>query len=176
MHVLTCCAILIDLFTNNCNNFSDEACKFLLGRGIPEDIINLPQEFLATPMGQMLRPMLSQTQDQLNSQFEARGSRMNFSGSVPPAASAAATPAPPTADSQKKSSITTGVDDEECNTPPTFSSSSTLMTVKVKISGDSGSQDVQVPVDGTVDDLMGVIAYHVKCKKSDQRLIFLGKI
>ena len=69
-----------DLFTNNCNNFSNEAATFLLGSGIPDDIINLPQEFLSTPMGQMLRPMLQTTQDQLNSRFEQQGNRMNFNG------------------------------------------------------------------------------------------------
>lgn len=67
-----------DLFTNNCNNFSNEVSKFLLGTGIPDDIINLPQEFLNTPMGQMLRPMLQTTQSQLNDRFEQQGSRMTF--------------------------------------------------------------------------------------------------
>ena len=69
-----------DLFTNNCNNFSNEVSKFLLGTGIPDDIINLPQEFLNTPMGQMLRPMLQTTQSQLNDRFEQQGSRMTFDG------------------------------------------------------------------------------------------------
>merc|ERR1719230_2331956 len=33
-----------DLFTHNCNNFSDAAAKFLLnGTGVPSEIINLPQ-------------------------------------------------------------------------------------------------------------------------------------
>lgn len=61
-----------DLFRHNCNNFSDELCKFLIGKGIPErtypasnkpgvsltlasctdtDIINLPNEVLKTPLG-----------------------------------------------------------------------------------------------------------------------------
>ena len=69
-----------DLFTNNCNNFSNEVSNFLLGTSIPEDIINLPQEFLNTPMGQMLRPMLQTTQSQLNDRFEQQGSRMTFDG------------------------------------------------------------------------------------------------
>lgn len=49
-----------NLIENNCNNFSDEASQFLLGVGIPEHIISLPKEVMATPLGQMLMPMLSQ--------------------------------------------------------------------------------------------------------------------
>lgn len=40
-----------DLFTNNCNNFSDELCKFLTGNGIPQYILDLPNEALKTPAG-----------------------------------------------------------------------------------------------------------------------------
>tara|TARA_B110000208_G_scaffold12027_1_gene14853 strand:+ start:116 stop:979 length:864 start_codon:yes stop_codon:yes gene_type:complete len=47
------------LLDNNCNNFSDEAAKFLLsGRGIPTEITGLPREILNGPLGGMLRPMM----------------------------------------------------------------------------------------------------------------------
>ena len=49
-----------DLFRHNCNNFSHETAQFLVGRGIPQHIVDLPGEILATPMGQMLAPMLQQ--------------------------------------------------------------------------------------------------------------------
>ncbi|KAM3140731.1 hypothetical protein pb186bvf_007136 [Paramecium bursaria] len=49
-----------DLFTNNCNNFTNECCQFLLGQGIPEHITGLPQEFLNTQLGQMMKPMIEQ--------------------------------------------------------------------------------------------------------------------
>jgi len=49
-----------DLFHHNCNNFSHETAQFLVGRGIPQHIVDLPGEILATPMGQMLAPMLQQ--------------------------------------------------------------------------------------------------------------------
>jgi len=49
-----------DLFHHNCNNFSNETAQFLVGRGIPQHIIDLPGEILRTPMGQMLAPMLQQ--------------------------------------------------------------------------------------------------------------------
>lgn len=48
-----------DIFTNNCNNFSDEAVKFLLGSGIPNHIIDLPNEFLRTPIGQTIAPLMN---------------------------------------------------------------------------------------------------------------------
>lgn len=47
-----------DLFAHNCNNFSNDFATFLVGRGIPEHITNLPQQVLDTPFGQMMRPQL----------------------------------------------------------------------------------------------------------------------
>ncbi len=44
-----------DLFKHNCNHFTNEACMFLVGKGIPEDIVNLAQEVLNTPLGTMKR-------------------------------------------------------------------------------------------------------------------------
>lgn len=43
-----------NLFTNNCNNFSNECAMFLTGSGIPSHIVDLPNEVLATPMGKLL--------------------------------------------------------------------------------------------------------------------------
>ena len=54
-----------DLIHFNCNNFSDAVSKFLLGKPIPEWITGLPQEFISTPVGQMLLPMLTQFQNQM---------------------------------------------------------------------------------------------------------------
>jgi thiol-disulfide isomerase/thioredoxin len=47
-----------NLFTNNCNNFSNECANFLTGSGIPSHIIDLPNEVLATPMGKQLLQMM----------------------------------------------------------------------------------------------------------------------
>jgi desumoylating isopeptidase 1 len=47
-----------NLFTNNCNNFSNECALFLTGSGIPSHIIDLPNEVLATPMGKQLLQMM----------------------------------------------------------------------------------------------------------------------
>ena len=54
-----------DLLSRNCNNFTDEAAKFLrLGKSVPSWILEVPQRFLSlsSPMGTMLRPMLEQMQ------------------------------------------------------------------------------------------------------------------
>jgi desumoylating isopeptidase 1 len=40
-----------DLLRHNCNNFSDDVATFLLGRGIPRAILDLPNEALSTPLG-----------------------------------------------------------------------------------------------------------------------------
>ncbi|KAL3474121.1 PUL domain-containing protein [Aspergillus californicus] len=47
-----------DLFLHNCNNFTQDLAMFLLGKSIPEHIRNLPQTFLSTPLGQMLKPQI----------------------------------------------------------------------------------------------------------------------
>eukprot|EP00158_Paraphelidium_tribonemae_P006045 Partr_v1_DN27641_c3_g1_i1_m65080 putative Desumoylating isopeptidase 1 len=46
------------LLDNNCNNFSNEFCQILVGKQIPAHITSLPGDFLQTPLGQMLRPMI----------------------------------------------------------------------------------------------------------------------
>ncbi|KAI8871331.1 DUF862-domain-containing protein, partial [Ramicandelaber brevisporus] len=47
------------LLDNNCNNFTEALCRFLVGRGIPERITQLPANFLATPLGQQLLPLIT---------------------------------------------------------------------------------------------------------------------
>lgn len=50
-----------NLWKHNCNNFSNDLATFLLGKGIPDHIINMPQAVLDSPMGRMLLPHLEQT-------------------------------------------------------------------------------------------------------------------
>jgi hypothetical protein len=81
-----------DLIRNNCNNFSDAVCQFLVGKSVPEEITGLPDRVFSSPMGQMLRPMVEQMQGQLG----ASGSSpipgfAGGGGGVPPAAA----PPPP---------------------------------------------------------------------------------
>ncbi|KAK5939077.1 hypothetical protein PMZ80_008380 [Knufia obscura] len=54
-----------DLFLHNCNNFSQDLAVFLVGKSIPEEISSLPETFLRTPMGQMLRGQLDQSMRQM---------------------------------------------------------------------------------------------------------------
>ncbi|KAM7212670.1 P-loop containing nucleoside triphosphate hydrolase protein [Rhypophila decipiens] len=49
-----------DLFRHNCNNFSNDFSTFLVGKGIPSHIRNMPQAVLDSPFGQMMMPMLNQ--------------------------------------------------------------------------------------------------------------------
>ncbi|CAI7908309.1 unnamed protein product [Closterium sp. NIES-54] len=42
------------LLSHNCNHFSDEVAHFLLGRGIPSRILDLPRHVLSSPQGALL--------------------------------------------------------------------------------------------------------------------------
>ena len=70
-------AMTYDLLTNNCNNFSDTICRFLVGRGIPSYIVDLPNIVMSTPGGQAFRPMIEQMQQSVRMQH---GSALPFGG------------------------------------------------------------------------------------------------
>ncbi|PYH97964.1 thioredoxin [Aspergillus ellipticus CBS 707.79] len=76
-----------DLFLHNCNNFTQDLAMFTLGTGIPEHIQNLPQTFLNTPFGQMMKP---QIESALRGVTQGTGS-----GAPAPAPRAPAATAPP---------------------------------------------------------------------------------
>ncbi|KAI9362123.1 PPPDE putative peptidase domain-containing protein [Zopfochytrium polystomum] len=46
------------LFDNNCNSFTREVCLFLVGKPIPSYISDLPSEFLSTPFGRQIAPLI----------------------------------------------------------------------------------------------------------------------
>lgn len=48
------------MFRHNCNNFSNDFATFLVGKGIPEHISNMPNAVLESPFGRMLQPQLEQ--------------------------------------------------------------------------------------------------------------------
>lgn len=64
-----------DLFLHNCNNFSQDLSVFLVGKDIPEEIRNLPETFLRTPIGQMLRGQLDQSMRQMTQAPDAVSGR-----------------------------------------------------------------------------------------------------
>lgn len=52
-------AMSYDLFTNNCNHFTDVLIEFLCGKNLEERILKLPEAVLNTPNGQLLQQMIS---------------------------------------------------------------------------------------------------------------------
>ncbi|CXJ20638.1 conserved protein, unknown function [Plasmodium berghei] len=51
-----------NLINWNCNNFTNEACNFLLGKGIPQYILNTPYEVMSTPKGKLILDMMQSCQ------------------------------------------------------------------------------------------------------------------
>lgn len=75
--------VTYSLLRHNCNNFANEVAQFLLnGRGIPEHIIRLPQEFLSSPLGATLAPMIEQMENQMRQQLVGGGSGLNPFGHI----------------------------------------------------------------------------------------------
>ena len=79
-----------DLLSRNCNNFTEEAARegLQLGRGVPGWILEVPQRFLSSPMGTMIRPMLEQMQ-LTNAAPTNVSHQMNHAQSYTPAATPA---------------------------------------------------------------------------------------
>ncbi|GFH26997.1 DUF862 domain-containing protein [Haematococcus lacustris] len=50
------------LLTNNCNHFTNEVSLLLTGSGIPSHYLTQHEVLMRSPMGQMLLPMIQQTQ------------------------------------------------------------------------------------------------------------------
>lgn len=55
---ICCRGSCYSLLKHNCNTFSEDLCQFLCGASIPKYILDLPQEFLSTPLGQSLGPLI----------------------------------------------------------------------------------------------------------------------
>ncbi|KAJ5209831.1 hypothetical protein N7449_004210 [Penicillium cf. viridicatum] len=80
-----------DLFLHNCNNFTQDLSMFLVGKSIPEHIINLPRTFLETPFGQMMKPQIEMA---LKGVTQGTGTRPAPVTSVQPTTARAVPPAP----------------------------------------------------------------------------------
>jgi len=48
-----------DVLDHNCNHFVDEASRFLLGSGIPDEVRLQPQRLMGAPVARMFRPLLN---------------------------------------------------------------------------------------------------------------------
>jgi len=57
------------LLKHNCNSFTEDLCQFLCGTSIPKYILDLPQEFLSTPLGQTLGPLIDRIGASSNNNF-----------------------------------------------------------------------------------------------------------
>ncbi|KAI1645559.1 P-loop containing nucleoside triphosphate hydrolase protein [Daldinia loculata] len=91
-----------DLFRHNCNNFSNDLAMFLLGKGIPSHIANMPQAVLDSPFGRMLQPQLAQMVEQRKAQ---RGGLLGIQDNVQPHTNGAANGVGSSAHSQRPSVI-----------------------------------------------------------------------
>ena len=87
-----------DLLTRNCNNFSHDAAigGLKLPEGVPDWILGVPQKFLSSPMGQMIRPMLENMQMSGGSSAPFSNAPTNTFAPAIPAAVAVASVAAPT--------------------------------------------------------------------------------
>ncbi|KAM0898734.1 hypothetical protein ACQ4PT_021747 [Festuca glaucescens] len=89
------------LMTHNCNNFSNEAAQFLVGAGIPDYILSLPNEVMSSPMGPLIMPMIQNLEATLRSNTAPQTQQF-----VPTPASVSVPP-PPAADTKAPASTTT---------------------------------------------------------------------
>ena len=46
------------MYTHNANSFSNAVAEVLVGKGIPEEYLKIPEEFLETEFGKKLVPKL----------------------------------------------------------------------------------------------------------------------
>ena len=47
-----------NLLQHNCNNFTDVVCKYLTGQGLPQHILDLPQNFMNSPAFETFRSVV----------------------------------------------------------------------------------------------------------------------
>lgn len=66
-----------NIVTWNCNHFTNEICNFLVGKNIPEHILNLPLEVMATSQGKMILDMMQSYQNVIAPGFENAESSSN---------------------------------------------------------------------------------------------------
>lgn len=79
-----------DLLTHNCNTFSHAALTqgLQMSQGLPEWILDVPRKFLASPMGQIVRPMLDNMQLGQVSGAQTMSSIAPFASAAPPVTTA----------------------------------------------------------------------------------------
>lgn len=66
-----------NIVTWNCNHFTNEICNFLVGKNIPEHILNLPVEVMSTSQGKMILDMMQSYQNVIAPGFENTATSAN---------------------------------------------------------------------------------------------------
>ena len=79
-----------DILDHNCNNFSDAAVKFLTNQSLPKYILDLPKDFMGTPLGMQLTPLIRGMQASITE--ASRGHEIGSSSANGASPSAAASP------------------------------------------------------------------------------------
>ncbi|KAM7257728.1 hypothetical protein ACFE04_013469 [Oxalis oulophora] len=74
-----------NLMAHNCNNFSNEVANFLVSKGIPDYILQLPNEVLSSPMGPLILPMIQNLETTLKAGAVPQGPQF-VPMAVPPTA------------------------------------------------------------------------------------------
>lgn len=106
------------LLDNNCNNFSDQCCIFLIEKHIPQHILDLPSIAMNSPLGPFIRPAIDSMQSAIQQQS------MGHEVSLPSNAGPTDTSNPPTTNfnaASSTASTSSSVSHEYCSTPITLS-------------------------------------------------------
>ncbi|KAF6154389.1 hypothetical protein GIB67_008798 [Kingdonia uniflora] len=136
------------LLSHNCNNFSNEVAQFLVGDGIPDYILQLPNEVMNSPMGALILPMIQQLETTLRAGVVPQVPQFR-----PPLSQPARTPISTTINStpsSKPASIT-------LNTTSSMKTKTATTSESQVKSVDSGSKSKEAPAsdkpNGVVDPL-----------------------
>ncbi|SBS90774.1 conserved protein, unknown function [Plasmodium malariae] len=70
-----------NLISWNCNNFTNEVCNFLVGKNIPEYILNTPYEVMSTSKGKLILDMMQSYQTSIAPGLDAQ-STINSKGGI----------------------------------------------------------------------------------------------
>ena len=106
-----------NLLRHNCNNFSNEVANFLVGTGIPQHILSLPDEVLSTPFGQQMMPMLNMMDAQMRNATEQPGGQ--FGAWTPPTMTSAPAPEATSTPAAAPTSATSGSEASPWKPEPT---------------------------------------------------------
>ena len=90
-------AATYSLLHHNCNHFTDECANFLLGKSIPQAILDVPTKVLSSPMGPMFSQMFEGSANAFDPLAQAGAVREQLAATSEPAVAAepAAANAPP---------------------------------------------------------------------------------